>query len=48
MALLCVEPTEWGKAGMDSYLTKFLAVPYIQGLSQCLPLTCFIPTLTRE
>ena len=48
MALLCVEPTEWGKAGMDSYLTKFSAVPYIQGLSPCLPLTCFIPTLTGE
>ena len=48
MALLCVEPTEWGKAGMDSSLTKFSAVPDIQGLSPCLPLTCFIPTLTGE
>lgn len=48
MALLCVEPTEWGKAGMDSYLNKFSTVPDIQGLSPCLLLICYIPTLTGE
>ncbi|EDK98504.1 mCG1038792, partial [Mus musculus] len=29
-------------------LTKFSAVPDIQGLSPCLPIICFIPTLTGE
>ena len=48
MALLCVEPTEWGKAGMDSSLTKFSAVLDIQELSPYLPLISFIPTLTGE
>lgn len=48
MALLCVEPTEWGKADMDSSLTKFSAVLDIQELSPCLPLISFIPTLTGE
>ena len=43
MALLCVEPTEWGKAGMDSSLTKFSAVPYIQDLSPYLPLPLLHP-----